>query len=159
MEGWRVAQWQRVQRQDLNNRETVFRALVTSHTVNLLFILCPGWRKKGSLITEVADQRAFGFYSRTCPLLVCDGVNNNLFIVSDEGCMRTGRMKTESPHSLPHHWASCQGRYLDGEQLFSGFVACVCGWEYRAVLQVRYTGLTDLLTFSVFCSLIITGAS
>lgn len=109
---------------------------MTSHTVNLLFILCPGWRKKGSLITEVADQRAFGFYSRTCPLLVCDGVNNNLFIVSDEGCMRTGRMKTESPHSLPHHWASCQGRYLDGEQL----VLWICSLRLRLRIQGRAAG-------------------
>ena len=58
----------------------------------------------------MADQRAFGFYSRTCPLLVCDGVNNNLFIVSDKGCMS-------------HHWAACLGRYLDGEQL----VLWICG--------------------------------
>lgn len=71
----------------------------------------------------MADQGAFGFYSRTCPLLVCDGVNNNLFIVSDKGCMRTGRMITESPHSLPHHWAACLGHYLDGEQL----VLWICG--------------------------------
>lgn len=36
-------------------------------------------------------------------------------------------MITESPHFLPHHWAACLGRYLDGEQL-ALWICGACLW-------------------------------